>query len=670
MSKIDKIVSILEHNNYAYRTNDYSWFTKRGLVPLTDEQYDDLLDELILLDSKHPFLKKIGYDISDKKKEELPVKMYSADKIHTIDEYYKWVSRNNIPIDSYLVLTPKLDGISLLVKESLDFVKGDSGTEALSKYKLAWTRGDGNFGKNVSFLYKKIDNVNVSNGDVGYDFYSNGELIISKSNYAKYFKDKINPKSGNVFGPPRNVVSGLFNDDDVSDFLSHVDYIRYNLTYYDGMLINKSKMLDILNNINKVNIPYRNVRVKDVTESLLNNLFDKWSIEYQIDGIVIDVDDSDLRKELGIHTSGKYPNYLIAYKPDKEERKVTTTKDIKLQISKQGFVKPVLSVNPITLDGANVSSVTANNMRYVINNKLGIGSEILIKRSGFVIPKIINVLKPVEVNVDDLKCPVCNSKLVWAETNSDGIDVEMMCSNVDCPGIQYKRILSFFKILEIENFSDGIIDILFKNGFTTIKKMTGLTVDDLLKIKGFKEKKANKIINSINAKMYNIPISKLQHASGYFYGLGSKKLFIINKYIRDTYNTYDVNLTLDELVKLDGFQEKSAIIFLNNIKKFWNFIKYLNFENRIDYNDGEIQVDIQNMISNKNVVFTQIRDKKLEEFIKKSGGVVKSSVSTKTDFLVLKELNSGTSKENKATELGISILTIDEFKKLINYDED
>lgn len=661
--KIIKLAALIEKCNFAYRTGDYSWFDENGLVPPTDPEYDSMLEDLAVLDPTNPTLKKVGYEIPDEnteRKQPLPIKMRSADKIKTIEELWKWLSRNNIPPDAFAVLSAKLDGLSLCVKEAHEPGRNNP-------LKKAWTRGDGSVGQTCDAHFAAIEP-----NSIDYPFYSLGEAIISRKNYDLYFKGKLNPRSGEPWGPARNVAAGRLNAEVPDQFIQYVDYIRFGLVNFDGTQMDKSAQIAEINRLNKVQLPYKVVRFREITSDLLDKLFKEWSHDYNIDGIIIDVDNADLRNFLGIHTSGKYPNYMVAYKDDNEEVVETKMRDIIIQISKNGYGIPVALIDPVMLDGAEVKRATCHNMKTVVDLQLGPGAVVKIKRSGFVIPKIIDVVKPGNYQeVLDRGCPICGSKMIWDEPNDQGEVVNIICSNPECDGRKYKRLLSFFKTLGVENVGPGVIDTLYNEGFTTVKDVIHMTLPALLKMPRFGERKAEIVYNSIAAKVANIPISKLQHASGYFTGLGSKMLAPLNQFINQ--NTPEDKLfdptqriiTRDQIKSLDGFADKSADVYLNGIQAFWNWVNETGLMGSIDFFDGKPQKRniMNNTLNGKGVVFTGFRSEELSEAVEEHGGVMKDGISKNSHILVMKVKGSGSGKEKKALSLGQEVYDIEEFQE-------
>lgn len=336
---------------------------------LSDYEYDLLIDTLTEVSPHDPILSQIGFiDGNDERMEDLPVEMNSMNKVKTVEELKKWMVSKGIPEDTALIETPKYDGASLCVKEA---------------QRRAWTRGNGIQGQRSDEHLKVL--TNGATPKVPDTLISFGEAICSK----KAFK-----KHEDVFVNPRNMISGKLNAGFGSkgwseEVLGDSEYIRYGLNLETA---DKDKQLEICNKLNCVKVPYKIVTLKDVTADTMKALFDEWGKDYTLDGIIIEVNDAKLRQSLGRETGSGNPCYARAYKGNFEEIKETTVVEVEWNVSKQGYLKPVGIVEPVSLDGATVTRITLFNAAYVQNMKIHKGVKILCKRSGGVIPYIIKVL--------------------------------------------------------------------------------------------------------------------------------------------------------------------------------------------------------------------------------------------------------------------------------------
>jgi DNA ligase (NAD+) len=609
---INTLKSKIEEANLLYRS---------GNPIMSDLEYDGLVEQLFELSPNDYFFKNIGHKISDRKMK-LPIEMASMNKIKTIQELNDWVRLKNILPSTILVLTPKYDGLSLGVNE---------------KTKLAFTRGDGEFGQESSNHFSLVSNQSNS---INNPFeYSYGELIMNKNIF--------NTKYSEEFANPRNLVAGLMNSKESSQMLKDCTYIRYGIQNIEKNIFNsKTQILEYLNNIQEIKVPYEVVRISDLTEDLVIELFKKWSVDFEIDGIIVEVNDLNTQLTLGRETSSNNPVWARAFKHSSFEQSVETEViDIEWNISKNSLLKPVAIVKPVTIDGVVVSRCTLNNARFVKEMGIGIGSVVVIRRSGLVIPKIVEVIK----SVDFIEPIIEGIDIKW---NEAGIEL-IVLNETDEQVI--KRNISFFEILDAENIGEGVIKNLYNFGFKTIKDILNLSKEDLEKLDGFGKRKAKIVYDSIRKSTKNVKLSKLQHATNIFVGLGSKKLALLEHFKEKP--------TIKEVMEIEGFAEISAKSYIDGYDRFFEFIKDLpiTIEENVE-NTTKISNDLDGMV----IVFTGIRLNEEQLIAEAKGAKFSSSVSKNTTHLVCKDPNSSSSKLDKARLLGIKIISVEDFLEIIN----
>jgi DNA ligase (NAD+) len=622
---IDRIVAKLEEANAAYRT---------GNSIMSDKDYDEMVDLLFSYDPENEFFSKVGLEVIDEtRKSKLPIDMASMNKIKTMEEIHSWLRLKGINPNTELVATPKFDGLSLCQDEI------NTGT---------WTRGDGIYGQKSDEHYKLIQNHLYEdiyeNGDpfgpIAFA-YTYGEVIMPKQTFLE--KYSLDAGTGE-FANPRNLVAGLLNSPDARESLKDCQYIKYGAIPNKGITFTtKSEILDVLNAHQRVGVNYHTCKASELTEELLIKLFHDWSVDYEIDGIILEVNNLDLQESLGRETSSNNPCYARAFKHDSfEQRAETTILSIETNISKQGLVKPVAIIVPIKLDGVTVSRCTLNNYKFVKDNGLGVGARVVIKRSGMVIPKIVEVLESVEFVMPTID----GVELVW---NEAGIEVITLTETDEQ---KLKQIVAFFEILEADNVGEGVITQLWDAGFQTIEAVLNATKKDLESIDRFGKRKAAIVFDSIRKATTNVELSKLQHATGFFKGLGSKKLALLE---------FDEKPTLEQVMSIEGFAEISAKSYLDSYDKFFTFVKGLP----VTIAEKVEAVQVGDDLANTSFVFTGVRRADLEEVIESRGGKIGSSVSKTTTHLVMKAKGSGSSKETKAISLGVTILTVAELENML-----
>lgn len=598
-----------------------------GKPIMSDAKYDSLLEELSMLSPDDELLSTVGHTVSEDRKSKLPIEMASMNKIKTMDDINDWCRLKSIPKSEKVIITPKFDGLSLCVEESTN---------------EAWTRGDGEFGQKSDEHYKLIKNHLYE--DLGGNFdpfspipfkFTYGEVMMPKSVFIeKYSED---------FANPRNLVSGLLNSKDATESLKDCNYIKYGGVPNKGIKFStKQEIIDVLNDGQKVTVPYHICKISDLTEDLLIDLFHKWSIEYEIDGVIIEVNNLELQDKLGRETSSNNPVFARAFKHSSFEQSAETEViGISWNISKQGYLKPTLHIKPVKLDGVTVSNVTGNNARFVKDLGLGVGAIVVVKRSGMVIPLIVDVVKTVDFVMPDIP------NIDWNEN-----EVELM-TLTETDEQKLKQLVSFFEILEAKNVSEGTIKQLWDAGYTTVKDILNLTPNDMEKLDRFGKRKSSIVYNSIQKCIRDVDLAKLQHATGLFKGLGSKKLALLTH--------FDKKPSVDDVMSIEGFAEISAKSYVDNYDKFTSFIKDLP----ITIAKPLVVEAVSDDFAGTQFVFTGVRRADLEEIIESRGGKIGSGVSKNTTHLVMKSIGSGSSKEKKAVELGVKIITVDQLEKIL-----
>ena len=599
--------------NEAYRV---------GEPIMSDKEYDILIEELAEMSPDDELLSVVGHEILDEgRKTKLPIPMASMNKIKSLDEIKDWQRLKLIPNAVEIICTPKYDGLSLCVDEVI--------AEAI-------TRGDGVYGQRSTEHYRLIKNHLDINNIFSHSY---GEVIMPK----QVFLDKY----ANDFANPRNLVAGLINSKTVSDSLSDCNYIKYGAiqsSQFKNHFTTKQQLLDELNENQKVKVPYHVCGILDLTEEMLISLFKKWSEEYEIDGIILEVNNLATQNSLGRETSSGNPVWARAFKhPSFEQSAETEVIGITWNISKQGLLKPVLHINPVRLDGVTVSNVTGNNARFVKDMGIGVGAKVVVKRSGMVIPLIVDVLETVEF----VEPTIEGVEITW---NVAGIELVTLTETDDQ---KLKKNIFFFETLEADNVGEGVITQLWEAGFKTIDQILNLTTNDLENIDRFGKRKAKIVYESIKKSVKDVQLSKLQHATGIFPGLGSKKLVLLEHFVEKP--------TIQEVMQIEGFAEISAKTYVDNYDIFRTFVAQLpvTFAEKVEV------VPVGDDLVGKQFVFTGVRRKDLEEVIVSRGGVIGGSVSKNTTHLVMKAKGSGSSKETKAISLGVEILTVEELEDLL-----
>jgi len=607
---------------------------------LSDTDFDFLIDTVKKKYPKSNILNNIGAKIINKNKVKLDYWLGSMNKIK--DSSNKLELWNNKYKPPYYI-SDKLDGVSALLIYDKDI--------------LLFTRGDGQEGQNISHLLKYI-NLPTLNKILNYCLSNNikgnkntivfrGELIIKKN----IFNDKWKDKFKNI----RNTVSGVVNSKKINtDLVKDIDLVLYEIVdpnyTIDKQFYHMNKM-----GFNLVDYIVIN---NNLSFELLSSLLDsrKKESNYDIDGIVIA---SSLLYNRNIDGN---PDYAFAYK-NIDQNQIISTQVINIEwnVSKNGYLIPTIILNPIEINGVIIKRVTGNNAKFVLDNKIGIGSKLEIIRSGDVIPKIHKVLSK------STSFGLPNDKWHWSDTNVD-IILDKLNNNKD---IIIKNIYFFFSTLKAKGLGEKVISNLVENNFDTIYKIINIKVSDISSLDNFGEKSAKNIITSIKKSLTNIDLSLLMTASGKLgRGIGIEKInSILNLYpnLLNDYKKWSEETFINNIKKINGWEDKTSSLFVNNFNQFIDF--YNEIKKFIILNESTKKIIHKGKLLEMNIVLSGFRDNELMLLIENSGGIINNTLTKNTDLLVIKDdtiLNNPTGKVLKAQEFKIDIMTKSELLSFIN----
>ena len=624
---------------------------RAGTPIVSDTEYDAMVERLKRIDPENKWFKHIETaSVTSNRKVKLPVPMKSLNKVKTTSELIAWIKSLGIGNDGYLVITPKFDGLSLLHNESSEAAYSRGGSE--------------NEGQDCT-AHGKMAGITSSAKRSAYTY---GEFVFNTRSWTANFKDKISPETGDKYKSPRNTAAGLLNRDVPSELLKHIDFFRYGID--EESLSKFVSYEDVITYLcvefNQVPL-YAKVKAKHIDEESLLKLYEQWSQQYYIDGLVIYANDLDVWRKVGRQNTTGNPNYAIAYKnPSFTATFTTNVLGVNWAISKSGAFKPVVSIDTVNTGDCEMENPTGYNAKYVFENKIGEGAVINVTRSGGVIPKILEVLSPATPNtMEQMKarlsqCPYCGNHTRWNESG-----VELCCTNKDCDGIRLAKIVFFYTTLKAENMGEDTIAKMFNAGFTTLRSMLDITFEELVSIEGFGESIANNILSQNNKIKQGIELPLLMHASDCFSGIGQVKA----KQILDKMSNAELQAFANgfcdpgsekQITEAEWFNKESKTMqsFFLGIRPFYQFVAENSLQILLPQSAPE---PTSNKYADVRVCFTGIRDSALEEEIIAGGGTVCSGVSKKTTHLIVADKSSQSSKTIKAKQFGIPIMTIDEF---------
>jgi len=588
----------------------------------SDDIYDIIKDYLRKVDPKNDYLKRVGADEEHKVK--LPYYLGSQDKIKDDEkEIQKWLKKYSEPKD--YIIDEKLDGISCLIVYNKNEVK-------------IYTRGNGIEGQDISHikpLIKGIPDIKDINIAV------RGELIISRKDWNVSYGSNA-----------RNVVAGAINNK--TKILNHKILKNIQFVAYDLMSkrIPIKEALDYMKSLKFTVVNYK--QVNNISLDLLSSLLQEWrkSSEFEIDGIVI-THNKDYKL-----INGKNPKYSFAFKSIlTHEKAEVIVSEVEWNVSKDGYLKPIVKFNEVVIGGVKIKQATGFNAGFIRSNIIGPGSRIIIIRSGDVIPHILSVLTPAANNKPSM--PEVEYK--WNDTNIDII----LTSTKKNRDQDIQSYLYFMKTLKIPFVAEGTIIKIYDAGFDDLNKIINITKEDLLKIEGFKEVSAAKIIESLKSIHTKECIDIINASNILGRGFGEKKIkMIYDKFPFIISNKEKaLKLTETDLTSVEGIAEITAKQFITNLPNIYKFFDEIAI--KCHEKDVKEQKEIKdNYFKDKIFVFSGIRDKELESKITENGGSIGNSITKNTNLLIVANLEDESSKIKQAKEKGIKITTLDEFKKL------
>lgn len=606
--KLDVLKTVLLEADKLYYNED-----EQTESSLSDESYDVIKD---FVTSKDPdFVKNnIGHDnmqSNTSTKVKLPVHMGSMDKKKSINKPLKNV-----------VVTDKLDGVSCLIHQRPN------------KIPKLYTRGNGEYGRDISYLMSHFNHIDYQEKK---EFMLRGELLLKKDIFEKYRCEESNP---------RNTVAGFVNSKLPDDrFKNHIDFVVYEVIQPKGL--KPSKQFELLKNTKYKVVHTEFVEVLDQTtvSNILNKR--KQESEYEIDGIIVA---ENVKYE---NVKSGNPKHAFAYK-ENNYQVLTKVKKVEWNVSKDGYLKPLVYFEPKMINNVKIEKATGHNAKFIVSNKIGKDSIIVIERSGDVIPKIVSVDTPTEPDMPE-------RKYVWNDTNTD-IMVEQKDNEDDTNDVKKKQFEFLLTTIKFDHLGKGVIAKLYKNNINSLVKLYALSKDDILKMEGFKEKSADNLYKSIQKRRKELTTLDYMVASNIFgRGLGEKNLTkIIEKY------PINSSFTVDDIVAIDGIGNIYAKKYVEALPKFKQFLVINKLDDVlkepvVPEKKQEVVVE-NNDMKDMQVVFTGFRDKELEACVKKKGGNIATSISKKVTHLVCKEINEENSKQKKAKKMGIKILTRTEFE--------
>ena len=639
-------IKLLNEANKAYYQED------REIM--SNYEYDKLYDELKKMEeetgivlSNSPTL-KVGYELlSSLPKERHEKAMLSLDKTKEVSVLKDWLGEKTG------MLSWKLDGLTIVM------------TYEGGKLIKAVTRGNGEIGEVITNNAKVFANIPVSIAYKG-SLVLRGEAVISYSDFNK-LNERL-PETEGKYKNPRNLCSGSVRQ--LNNRITAERKVRfYAFTLVKADVDFNNSRIEQLNWLK--NQGFNIVEFKKVTQDNIEETV-KW-FEEQIkdkdlpsDGLVLTYDDIKYGESLG--RTAKFPRDSIAFKW-RDDIKETTLLEIEWSASRTGLINPIAIFEPVELEGTSVSRASVHNLSIMENLELGIGDSINVYKANMIIPQISdNLTRSNNIEIPKF-CPVCGGETLVKNDN----DIKTLyCINDECLAKQIKSFTHFVSrdALNVEGLSEATMEKLIAKGL--IKELADIFhiekyKDIITKMEGFGEKSFNNLVNSVN-KARKTTAARLLYSFGITnIGLSNAKL-ISRKFGDDWEKIQDAKY--EELIQISGIGHVMA----NNYVKFFS-----NEKNKTIVKDvlKEVEIEVSSKTSSaqslENYIFVitgsvehfKNRDD-LKAAIEERGGKVTSSVTSKTNYLINNDSLSNSSKNKKAKELGIEIITEEQFIRLLN----
>lgn len=648
-----QLTKTLNEANYRYYVLDDP--------TLPDYEYDRLLRRLEVLEAEHPELlapdsptqRVGGAAISQFEKVEHPVPLESLQDVFSLEELAEFTQRvrQTIPAPEYTV-EPKVDGLSVAL-EYLDgvFVRGA-------------TRGDGRIGEDVTENLRTVRSIPMKLENAPHRLIVRGEVFMPKAVFEKL--NEAREEAGeSLFANPRNAAAGSLRQLDPKIAAQRkLDILVFNLQLCEGRsFATHSETLDYLRALKFKVIPYTLcIKQEEIDAQIAAVDESRYSLSYDIDGAVVKLNDLAGRESLG--STAKFPRWAAAYKYP-PEIKETVLRQIVVQVGRTGVLTPKAVVDPVRLAGTTVTNATLHNQDFITEKDIRLGDTVRIRKAGEIIPEILGVVpekRPADAAPYFLPqtCPVCGAPV---ERDLDG--AALRCTGAECPAQLSRNIAHFVSrdAMDIDGLGSAIVEQLIAAGhIQSPADLYYLTLEQLSSLWKKGDKAPKKLLASIEASKQN-DLSRLIYALG-IRQVGAKA----GKLLAQAFGDLDALMEADEarltqVPDVGGITAQSIVAWFRSPQSR-HMIERLraagvNFHCNMEITDRRFEGKTFVLTG----ALTRFTREEATEQIEAFGGKASGSVSKRTSFVVAGE-NAG-SKLRKANELGIPVLTEEEFLEML-----
>ncbi len=649
--RIDELVKLLNYHSQLYYVEDRN--------EISDYEYDMLQQELKGLEEQFPqFIRSDsptqrvgGKAISIFEKVTHKVQMGSLQDVFSFEQVKSFIETVQQAVDKpQFVVEPKIDGLSV----SLEYRNGE--------LAIGSTRGDGFVGEDVTSNLKTIKSIPIKINEELPLLEVRGETYMPRNVFLKLVKEQ-EDNDEQPFKNPRNAAAGSLRQKDPKIAAKRkLDIFVFNVQQIEGKeLTSHKESLDYLKTLGFKTIPdYKRVSTADEVIDCIKAIGEKrFDLPFDIDGVVIKVDDFRQREILG--ATAKVPKWAVAYKFPPEE-KTSKLLDIELNVGRTGAITPVAVFEPVFLAGTSVSRATLHNQDFIREKNISVGDIIKVRKAGDIIPEVLGSVEKHGDGVFTLPeyCPVCGTKLVKSEE-----EAAVRCPNVECPAQIFRSIVHFASkgAMNIDGLGPQIVHTLLDNKLiTSVADLYTLSENKLLQLDNFKEKSVNNLLNAIEK-------SKSNSLDRLVFGLGIRNIGQASaKLLCDKFGDLDniMNASAEQIAEIDGFGGVMAQSVYNAFHEE-HMIELIKRLKECGINTKYEKIQIDDRFAGKTFVLTgtlpTLKRSEAKALIEKYGGKASGSVSQKTDYVLAGE--EAGSKLDKAQQLGIEIITEEQFKDMI-----
>ena len=650
--RIEQLTALLTEAGYRYYVLDDP--------DMPDYEYDRLLRELEELEKAYPQYartdsptQRVGGEALSKFREVThPVPLMSLQDVFSMEELADFLEKTQDGREVAFSVEPKIDGLSVALEyENGHFVRGA-------------TRGDGNVGEDVTENLKTIRSIPMTIENAPPRLIVRGEVYMPKKSFQK-LNEAQEAAGKSLFANPRNAAAGSLRQLDPKIAAKRgLDILVFNVQLAEGVsFTSHSQSLEYLKSLRFKVIPYRLLSsVKEIQQEVeaINDRREQFA--FDIDGAVVKLDDLSLRERLG--STAKFPRWAAAYKYPPEIRE-TVVEDIQVQVGRTGVLTPKAVVRPVRLAGTTVTNATLHNQDFISQRDIRIGDTVRIRKAGEIIPEILDVTfsKRPEGTVPYFlpeRCPVCGAPV---ERDENG--AFLRCTGAECPA-QLSRNISHFvsrDAMDIEGLGSAIVEALIEKGLVrSPADIYYLTLEEISGLWKAGTTAAKKLLAAIED-------SKMRDFGRLIYALGIRQVGVkTGKVLSSHFGTMDalMQASQEDLTQVPDVGEITAV----SIYEWFRQEQSIHLIRRLreaGVNFACTRTVTDTRFAGKTIVLTgalsRFTREEATEKIELFGGKAAGSVSKKTSFVVAGE-NAG-SKERKARELGIPVLTEDEFLEML-----